>query len=181
MSRHTNWDKWMAENIRYALTHNISGEKSAITFSEYPFYKQSTGGISYIDVVGKNNRFSRLGDSIVVEIKSSISDYRSGRGKNFFGKYNFFATDTVFEDQLSILLKEDANCFRNVGLLVVQPDGRVITKIPSEYNRKHFVINSNFNDYTSDKEVEDFFIYKEIPRQKYDNTLKIYPVEKIDV
>lgn len=27
MAQHTNWDKWMSENLRYALENNKNGKK----------------------------------------------------------------------------------------------------------------------------------------------------------
>ncbi|MGN0513047.1 MAG: hypothetical protein ACI4GD_02120 [Lachnospiraceae bacterium] len=178
MARHTNWDKWMSENIRYALSNNQSGYQSNMTFSEYPFsyFNQIGWGVNYIDIVGKMNVNQPLKDSVVVEIKSSYSDFNTGKGQNFVGKYNFFATDYKFAPHLLELI-ENQESYKEIGLLAVQVDGTVKTILSAKHDNMEYTITSNFLQFDSDDEVELFFLNVEIPQQMSHDLLKPRPIE----
>lgn len=172
MSMHTNWDRWMTENIRYALTHNVSGTKMGITFQEYAYWSKIKGKetfLRYIDVVGKQDVYIPLNSSVIVEIKSGVSDFFSGHGRNFVGKHNFFATDQRFIQQLQYIINEEAEIYTGIGILLVYPDGKVSTIRPSENIYGSFYIDSNFDQFSTDDEVEEFFQNVEIPRQLSDD------------
>ena len=88
MAQHTNWDKWMSENLRYALENNKNGKKLIYTYSEYYINHYKNNG--YIDIVGKERYDSELNEDVIIEIKGSLSDLNSGHGQHFIGYFNFF-------------------------------------------------------------------------------------------
>ena len=103
MAQHTNWDKWMSENLRYALENNKNGKKLIYTYSEYYINHYKNNG--YIDIVGKERYDSELNEDVIIEIKGSLSDLNSGHGQHFIGYFNFFATNREFLDKMIILYK----------------------------------------------------------------------------
>ena len=169
MAQHTKWSDWMAENLRYALSSNKK-HPFKYTYSEY-FYTRTPRNENelyaqgIIDIVGKARENDRLQDSIVIEIKSSISDINTGRGQNFVGKYNFFATDEAFADTLTdySLNRYGEN---TVGVLVVRKDGSVDTVLPAFHKDKPMTIECDFADFSTDDEVEEYFKTVVIPRQR---------------
>ena len=80
MAQHTNWDKWMSENLRYALENNKNGKKLIYTYSEYYINHYKNNG--YIDIVGKERYDSELNEDVIIEIKGSLSDLNSGHGQH---------------------------------------------------------------------------------------------------
>ena len=54
-----------------------------------------------------------------------------------------------------------------VGILVVENDGRVNTIIPAKHNNFNYFVESNFDKFSTDDEVEEFFTDIEIPKQEY--------------
>ena len=77
MAQHTNWDKWMSENLRYALENNKNGKKLIYTYSEYYINHYKNNG--YIDIVGKERYDSELNEDVIIEIKGSLSDLNRDR------------------------------------------------------------------------------------------------------
>ena len=75
MAQHTNWDKWMSENLRYAMENNKNGKKLIYTYSEYYINHYKNNG--YIDIVGKERYDSELNEDVIIEIKGSLSDLNS--------------------------------------------------------------------------------------------------------
>ena len=145
MAQHTNWDKWMSENLRYALENNKN--------SEYYINHYKNNG--YIDIVGKERYDSELNEDVIIEIKGSLSDLNSGHGQHFIGYFNFFATNREFLDKMIIYYR---NNYINsgVGILVVENDGRVNTIIPAKHNNFNYFVESNFDKFSTDDEVEEF-------------------------
>ena len=74
MAQHTNWDKWMSENLRYALENNKNGKKLIYTYSEYYINHYKNNG--YIDIVGKERYDSELNEDVIIEIKGSLSGFK---------------------------------------------------------------------------------------------------------
>ena len=145
MAQHTNWDKWMSENLRYALENNKNGKKLIYTYSEYYINHYKNNG--YIDIVGKERYDSELNEDVIIEIKGSLSDLNSGHGQHFNS---------------------------GVGILVVENDGRVNTIIPAKHNNFNYFVESNFDKFSTDDEVEEFFTDIEIPKQEYMDKHKPY-------
>lgn len=160
---HTKWNDWMAENLRYALRHNKADRKMSNTFAEYSFIENNGYGESYhwVDVVGKKNLQDSLCKSVVIEVKSGISDISSGYGQNFVGKYNFFAADYKFCDRLLEYIQLNADSYVGIGLLRVDADGTTHTILPSN----EYTIESDFSSFCSDEEVALYFQNVEIPNQ----------------
>lgn len=171
MAQHTNWDKWMSENLRYALENNKNGKKLIYTYSEYYINHYKNNG--YIDIVGKERYDSELNEDVIIEIKGSLSDLNSGHGQHFIGYFNFFATNREFLDKMIIYYR---NNYINsgVGILVVENDGRVNTIIPAKHNNFNYFVESNFDKFFTDDEVEKFFTDIEIPKQEYMDKHKPY-------
>lgn len=171
MAQHTNWDKWMSENLRYALENNKNGKKLIYTYSEYYINHYKNNG--YIDIVGKEQYDSELNEDVIIEIKGSLSDLNSGHGQHFIGYFNFFATNREFLDKMIIYYR---NNYINsgVGILVVENDGRVNTIIPAKHNNFNYFVESNFDKFSTDDEVEEFFTDIEIPKQEYMDEHKPY-------
>lgn len=167
----TKWNKWMAENLRYALRHNSAGQKISMTFAEYVYISNSGEAESHhwIDVVGKNDLHDKLSESVVIEIKSGMSDVLTGCGQNFVGKYNFFATDRKFCDRLLEHLQTNADKYAGVGLLMVDTDGSVQTILPA----KEYEVESDFSFFCSNEEVVEFFEKIELPTQRQYDLQKI--------
>lgn len=171
MAQHTNGDKWMSENLRYALENNKNGKKLIYTYSEYYINHYKNNG--YIDIVGKERYDSELNEDVIIEIKGSLSDLNSGHGQHFIGYFNFFATNREFLDKMIIYYR---NNYINsgVGILVVENEGRVNTIIPAKHNNFNYFIESNFDKFSTDDEVEEFFTDIEIPKQEYMDEHKPY-------
>ena len=136
MAQHTNWDKWMSENLRYAMENNKNGKKLIYTYSEYYINHYKNNG--YIDIVGKERYDSELNEDVIIEIKGSLSDLNSGHGQHFIGYFNFFATNREFLDNFN------------------------------------YFVESNFDKFSTDDEVEEFFTDIEIPKQEYMDKHKPY-------
>lgn len=173
MSKHTNWDAWMTECIRYAL---LKVPLIKTTYSEYYYNVTKDNRIvkqGIIDIVGKVWPEDSLEDSIVVEIKGSRADINSGHGQNFVGKYNYLATDEAFVN--SLLKYYDERLRRQgIGVLLVHADGSVSTVIPALYKQKPLSIENDFSEFDTEDEVEDFFRRVVIPQQKYWDSNKPY-------
>lgn len=173
MAHHTNWDKWICENVRYALEYNTAGKRSGFTYSEYRIEDYENNEVGYIDVVGKASNTTELCEDIVVEIKGTLSDLNSGHGQNFVGAYNFFATDRDF---LPYLLEYHLAHYTNseVGVIVVNEDGTVETVIPAKGKNETLFIQSNFDNFKTDDDVEKYFSMVEIPKQMRWDSQKPY-------
>ena len=169
MSMHTRWDKWLSENIRYALTVN---EESPVkyTYSEYFYMNQDRQGI--IDIVGKTSPDDPLDEAIVVEIKGSLADIRTGNGQNFIGKYNFFATDETFINTLTEYSKEKYG--NQVGVLCVRDDGSIDTICPAVNGNKSLSVKNDFSGFDTSDEIEEYFRETVIPSQRYMDANKPY-------
>ena len=61
-----------------------------------------------------------------------------------------------------------------VGILVVENDGRVNTIIPAKHNNFNYFVESNFDKFSTDDEVEEFFTDIEITKQEYMDKHKPY-------
>lgn len=61
-----------------------------------------------------------------------------------------------------------------VGILVVENEGRVNTIIPAKHNNFNYFVESNFDKFSTDDEVEEFFTDIEIPKQEYMDEHKPY-------
>lgn len=87
--------------------------------------------------------------------------------------FNFFATNREFLDKMIIYYR---NNYINsgVGILVVENDGRVNTIIPAKHNNFNYFVESNFDKFSTDDEVEEFFTDIEIPKQEYMDKHKPY-------
>ena len=173
MSKHTKWDIWISENVRYAMT-KVPFVKAS--YSEY-FFSRSEGNRiveqGIVDIVGKHKPSDELKDSVIVEIKGTNADINSGKGQNFIGKYNFFATDEAFIDQL-IRYRNNRYKDTGIGVLLVRKDGSVSTVIPSVNKGKELSIESDFSEFETDDEVENYFRDVVIPQQKYWDSHKPY-------
>lgn len=58
--------------------------------------------------------------------------------------------------------------------MVVENDGRVNTIIPAKHNNFNYFVESNFDKFSTDDEVEEFFTDIEIPKQEYMDKHKPY-------
>ena len=160
---HTKWNDWMAENLRYALRHNMADLKIPNTFAEYKYIENygDTEACHWVDVVGKKDLQDRLGESVVIEVKSGLPDLLTGHGQNFVGKYNFFAADYKFCDRLLEYIQLNADSYVGIGLLRVDADGTTHTILPSN----EYTIESDFSSFCSDEEVALYFQNVELPNQ----------------
>jgi len=186
------WNKYITENIRHALMFNTYGKhplRFEHTYKElglYPYNK-------FIDVVGRNNPNDSIKESVVVEIKSGWSDFNSGHGLNFFGNWNFLASDTDFSKELLHYMCVNRERWKGIGLLEMLSDGSVITLLPAKSFWKSGI--SGRNDYLFIENHFDEELFNDcnddIPEVLFndriglllneDDKCKPYPIETLSV